>query len=159
MAVVSAPDLALLRGDAGLIITVTDALLSDSVCLYRLNRSPMRGTAWGFDGQNSWKDRFIVGGIEIWIKPNLLSWGSSSILAGGRLCQLAQLVRAPVITCKNAPKRSRTRQPVRRGRGLLQIPHQLRCNMHFVRISKQPLSGRSPDAKATGWRDHFAEGG
>jgi hypothetical protein len=65
MAVVSAPDLALLRADAGLIIKITDALLSDSVCSYRLNRSPMRGTAWGFDSRNSWKDRFVAGGIEI----------------------------------------------------------------------------------------------
>ena len=65
MAVVSAPDLALLRADAGLIIKVTDALLSDSVCSYRLNRSPIRGTAWGFDRRNSWMDRFVAGGIEI----------------------------------------------------------------------------------------------
>ena len=65
MAVVSAPDLALLRADAGLTIKVTDALLSDSVCSYRLNRSPKRGTAWGFDRRNSWMDRFVAGGIEI----------------------------------------------------------------------------------------------
>ena len=65
MAVVSAPDLALLRANAGLIIKVTDALLSDSVCSYRLNRSPMRGTAWDFDSRNPWKNRFIAGGIEI----------------------------------------------------------------------------------------------
>jgi hypothetical protein len=65
MAVVSAPDLALLRADAGMIIKVTDALLSDSVCSYRLNRSPIRGTAWGFDRRNSWKNRFVAGGIEI----------------------------------------------------------------------------------------------
>ena len=48
-----------------MIIKVTDALLSDSVCSYRLNRSPIRGTAWGFDRRNLWKDRFVAGGMEI----------------------------------------------------------------------------------------------
>jgi hypothetical protein len=65
MAVLSAPDLAILRADAGLIIKVTDALLSESVCSYRLNRSTIRGAAWGFDRRNSWKDRFVAGGMEI----------------------------------------------------------------------------------------------
>jgi hypothetical protein len=65
MAILSAPDLALLRADAGMIIRVTDALLSDSVCSYRLNRSPIRGSAWGFDRRNLWKDRFVAGGMEI----------------------------------------------------------------------------------------------
>jgi Reverse transcriptase (RNA-dependent DNA polymerase) len=65
MAILSAPDLALLRADAGMIIRVTDALLSDSVCSYRLNRSPIRGVAWGFDRRNLWKDRFVAGGMEI----------------------------------------------------------------------------------------------
>jgi len=41
MAVASAPDLALLRADAGLIIKVTDALLSDSVCSHRPGQSLM----------------------------------------------------------------------------------------------------------------------
>ena len=48
-----------------MVIRVTDALLSDSVCSYRLNRSPIRGSAWGFDRQNLWKDRFVAGGMEI----------------------------------------------------------------------------------------------
>jgi hypothetical protein len=65
MAVVSAPDLALLRTNAGSIIKVTDALLSDSVCSYRLNPSPIPGTTWGFDRRNSWKDRFLAGGMQI----------------------------------------------------------------------------------------------
>jgi len=65
IALLSAPDLALLRADAGVIVKVTDALLSDSVCSYRLNRSRIRGTAWGFDRANSWKDRFLAGGMEI----------------------------------------------------------------------------------------------
>jgi Reverse transcriptase (RNA-dependent DNA polymerase) len=65
IALLGAPDLALLRADAGLIIKVTDALLSDSVCSYRLNRPGIRGIAWGFDRANSWKDRFLAGGIEI----------------------------------------------------------------------------------------------
>jgi Reverse transcriptase (RNA-dependent DNA polymerase) len=65
MTVVNAPDLAFLRADAGLIIKVTDALFSDNVCSYRLNRSPMRGTAWGFDSRNPWKNRFVADGIEI----------------------------------------------------------------------------------------------
>ena len=65
MAVVSAPDLALLKANAGLIIKITDALLSDSVCSYRRNPSPIPGTAWGFDRRNSWKDRFLAGGMEI----------------------------------------------------------------------------------------------
>ena len=65
IALLGAPDLALLRADAGLIIKVTDALLSDSVCSYRLNRPAIRGIAWGFDRANSWKDRFFAGGIEI----------------------------------------------------------------------------------------------
>ena len=49
MAILSAPDLALLRAEAGAIIKVTDALLSDNVCSYRLNRSTIRGVAWGFE--------------------------------------------------------------------------------------------------------------
>ncbi len=65
MAILSAPDLALLRAEAGAIIKVTDALLSDNVCSYRLNRSPIRGAAWGFEQRNSWKNRFVAGGIEI----------------------------------------------------------------------------------------------
>ena len=65
MTIVSAPDLALLRAEAGAIIKVTDALLSDNVCSYRLNRSPIRGAAWGFEQRNSWKNRFVAGGIEI----------------------------------------------------------------------------------------------
>jgi hypothetical protein len=65
MAILSAPALALLRADAGAIIKVTDALLSDNVCSYRLNRSPIRGAAWGFEQRNSWKNRFVAGGIEI----------------------------------------------------------------------------------------------
>jgi hypothetical protein len=65
MSVVGALDLARLRADAGLIIKVSDALLSDSVCSYRLNPAPIPGTAWGFDRRNSWKDRFLAGGMEI----------------------------------------------------------------------------------------------
>lgn len=65
MAVLGAADLTLLRADAGLIIKVTDALLSDSVCSYRLNRLRIPGAAWGFDRRNSWKDGFVAGGIEI----------------------------------------------------------------------------------------------
>ena len=65
MAILSAPDLALLRAEAGAIIKVTDALLSDNVCSYRLNRSPIRRAAWGFEQRNSWKNRFLAGGIEI----------------------------------------------------------------------------------------------
>jgi hypothetical protein len=65
MAILSAPDLALLRAEAGAIIKVTDALLSDNVCSYRLNRSTIRGVAWGFEQRNSWKNRFLAGGIEI----------------------------------------------------------------------------------------------
>jgi hypothetical protein len=65
MAVVSASDLALLRTDAGLIIKVTDPLLSDSVCSYRLNPSPVPGAAWGFDRRDSWKKRFVAGGMQI----------------------------------------------------------------------------------------------
>jgi hypothetical protein len=65
MAILSAPDLALLRAEAGAIMKVTDALLSDDVCSYRLNRSPIRGAAWGFEQRNSWKNRFVAGGIEI----------------------------------------------------------------------------------------------
>jgi Reverse transcriptase (RNA-dependent DNA polymerase) len=65
MAILSAPDLALLRAEAGAIIKVTDALLSDNVCSYRLNRPPIRGVAWGFEPRNSWKNRFLAGGIEI----------------------------------------------------------------------------------------------
>ena len=48
-----------------MIIKVTDALLSDNVCSYRLNRLPIHGSAWGFDRRNLWKDRFLVGGMEI----------------------------------------------------------------------------------------------
>ncbi len=65
MAVASASDLALLRADAGLIIKVTDPLLSDSVCSYRLNPSAIPGTAWDFDRRDSWKKRFVAGGMQI----------------------------------------------------------------------------------------------
>jgi predicted alpha/beta-hydrolase family hydrolase len=65
MAVVAAPDLALLRADAGLIIKVTDSLLSDSVCSYRLNPSMPPGTAWSFDDRNPWRKRFIAGGMQM----------------------------------------------------------------------------------------------
>jgi Reverse transcriptase (RNA-dependent DNA polymerase) len=65
MAVASASDLSLLRADAGLIIKVTDPMLSDSVCSYRLDPWPIPGSAWAFDRRNSWKDRFVAGGIEI----------------------------------------------------------------------------------------------
>lgn len=70
MAVVSVPDLALLRADAGLIIKITDPLLSDNVCSYRLNSSLIPGAAWGFDRRGSWKKRFLAGGMQILMKPN-----------------------------------------------------------------------------------------
>jgi hypothetical protein len=65
MAVAGASDLVLLRAETGLIIKVTDLLLPDSVSSYRLEPSPIPGTAWGFDRRNSWRDRFVAGGIEI----------------------------------------------------------------------------------------------
>jgi hypothetical protein len=65
MAVASAPDLALLRADAGLILTITDSLLSDSICSYRRNPSRVPGTAWGFDRRDPWRKRFVAGGMQI----------------------------------------------------------------------------------------------
>ena len=49
-----------------MIIKVTDELLSDNVCSYRLDRSPIRGAAWGFlERKKSWRNQFLAGGIEI----------------------------------------------------------------------------------------------
>ena len=116
MAVVGALDLAVLRADAGLIVKVTDALLSDSVCSYRLNPAPMPGTAWGFDRRNSWKDRFLAGGLEILDEGKFpFMWKSAGY--GTMVCalvtdsyqgsQLARLVHAVRATPWGSEMRSR----------------------------------------------------
>ncbi|MFI5353210.1 MAG: RNA-directed DNA polymerase, partial [Candidatus Binatales bacterium] len=65
MAIASAADLALLRVNCGLIAQVTDPVISDRVCSYRLAPSANSKKAWAFrSSKESWKS-FTTGGIAI----------------------------------------------------------------------------------------------